>query len=48
MKETIILSRREMQRMQVLDQVVRKTLSLKAGAILRTRAQFEEIGPAST
>jgi transposase len=34
MKETITLSRREMQRMQVLEQVVRKTHSLKAGAVL--------------
>jgi len=34
MKELITLSRREAQRMQVLEQVVRKSLSLKAGAML--------------
>lgn len=32
MKEHIILSQREMQRLQVLEQVVRKTLSLKEGS----------------
>jgi transposase len=34
MKELIILSRREAQRIQVLEQVVRESLSLKAGATL--------------
>jgi transposase len=34
MKEFIILSKREAQRMQVLEQVVRKSLTLKAGALL--------------
>jgi transposase len=34
MQETIILSRRELQRLQVLEQVVRKAVTLKAGAVL--------------
>jgi transposase len=54
MKEIITLSRREMQRMQVLEQVVRKTVSLKAGAALmkvsyrqakRLLARYRREGP---
>lgn len=54
MKEIITLSRREMQRMQILEQVVRKTLSLKAGATLmkvsyrqakRLLARYRKEGP---
>lgn len=54
MKEIITLSRREMQRMQVLEQVVRKTVSLKGGAALmkvsyrqakRLLARYRREGP---
>ena len=54
MKELITLSRREAQRIQVLEQVVRKSLSLKAGATLmkvcyrqakRLAARYRREGP---
>ena len=54
MKEFIILSKREAQRMQVLEQVVRKSLTLKAGALLmkvcyrqakRLLARYRREGP---
>ena len=54
MKELIILSRREAQRVQVLEQVVRRSLTLKAGAILmkvcyrqakRLLARYRREGP---
>jgi hypothetical protein len=54
MKEIITLSRHETQRMQVLEQVVRKSLSLKVGATLmkvcyrqakRLAARYRKEGP---
>ncbi|MGB7294354.1 MAG: helix-turn-helix domain-containing protein [Candidatus Aminicenantales bacterium] len=54
MKELITLSRREAQRMQVLEQVIRKALSLKEGARLmkvcyrqakRLLARYRREGP---
>jgi len=54
MKEHIILSKREAQRIQVLEQVVRKSLTLKTGALLmkvcyrqakRLIARYREEGP---
>jgi hypothetical protein len=54
MKEIITLSRREVQRMQVLEQVVRRALTLKAGTGLmgvcfrqakRLLARYRREGP---
>jgi len=54
MKETIILSSREMQRVQVLEQVVRGALSLKAATEMikvcyrqakRLLARYRKEGP---